>query len=110
MRVNHEYERGGALAYLAACDVHRAHVTGFCSGIDPFTDLVDEVMTQEPYASARRVPSRSNGSSPLPTSRTYWPGSSGTNRKSEPSSTDTTISLPHWQPHDDPRGTSDADH
>ena len=58
MRVNHEYERGGALAYLAAYDVHRAHVTGLCSdttGIDPFTGLVDEVMTQEPYASARRV-------------------------------------------------------
>ena len=58
MRVNHEYERGGALAYLAAYDVHRARVTGLCSdttGIEPFTDLVDEVMTQEPYASARRV-------------------------------------------------------
>ena len=58
MRVNHEYERGGALAYLAAYDVHRAHVIGLCSdatGIGPFTDLVDEVMTQEPYASARRV-------------------------------------------------------
>lgn len=58
MRVSHEYERGGALAYLAAYDVHRARVTGLCSdttGIDPFTDLVDEVMTQEPYASARRV-------------------------------------------------------
>jgi transposase len=58
MRVNHEYERGGALAYLAAYDVHRAHVIGLCSdttGIDPFTDLVDEVMTQEPYASAHRV-------------------------------------------------------
>lgn len=26
MRVNHEYHRGGALAYLAAYDVHRAHV------------------------------------------------------------------------------------
>ena len=58
MRVNHEYERGGALAYLAAYDVHRAHVIGLCSdttGIDPFTDLVDEVMTQEPCASAHRV-------------------------------------------------------
>jgi transposase len=58
MRVNHEYDRGGALAYLAAYDVHRAHVIGLCAdttGIDPFTDLVDEVMTQEPYASARRV-------------------------------------------------------
>lgn len=58
MRVNHEYDRGGALAYLAAYDVHRAHVIGLCAdttGIDPFTDLVDEVMTQEPYACARRV-------------------------------------------------------
>src|SRR5580693_8300201 len=45
-------------AYLAAYDVHRAHVTGPCSdttGTGPFTDLVDEVMTQEPYASGRRV-------------------------------------------------------
>jgi hypothetical protein len=58
MRVNHEYDRGGALAYLAAYDVHQAHVIGLCqdtTGIDPFTELVDEVMTQEPYASARRV-------------------------------------------------------
>jgi hypothetical protein len=28
MRINHEYERGGALAYLAAYDVHRARVFG----------------------------------------------------------------------------------
>ena len=58
MRVNHEYDRGGALAYLAAYDVHRARVIGLCSdttGITPFTDLVDEVMTREPYASAKRV-------------------------------------------------------
>jgi transposase len=58
MRVEHEYDRGGALAYLAAYDVHRPQVIGLCSeatGIDPFTDLVDEVMTREPYASARRV-------------------------------------------------------
>lgn len=58
MRIEHEYDRGGALAYLAAYDVHRAHLIGLCSdttGIDPFTDLVDEVMTREPYASAHRV-------------------------------------------------------
>jgi transposase len=58
MRVNHEYDRGGALAYLAAYDVHQAHVIGLCSdttGIAPFTELVDEVMTQEPCASAKRV-------------------------------------------------------
>lgn len=58
MRVNHEYDRGGALAYLAAYDIHRARVFGLCcesTGIAPFTDLVDEVMTTEPYASAQRV-------------------------------------------------------
>jgi hypothetical protein len=58
MRVNHEYDRGGALACLAAYDVRRARVIGPCpdtTGIGPFTDLVDEVMTQEPDASARRV-------------------------------------------------------
>jgi transposase len=58
MRVEHEYDRGGALAYLAAYDVHRAQVIGLCSdttGIAPFMELVEEVMTREPYASARRV-------------------------------------------------------
>ncbi|GAA3518904.1 hypothetical protein FHR32_007819 [Streptosporangium album] len=58
MRVNHTYERGGALAYLAAYDVHRARVFGHCAaktGIVPFMDLVEQVMTTEPYASARRV-------------------------------------------------------
>lgn len=58
MRVNHEYERGGALAYLAAYDVHHARVFGRCeptTGITPFMALVEQVMTQEPYASANRV-------------------------------------------------------
>ena len=58
MRVNHEYERGGALAYLAAYDVHRAQVFGRCApttGIVPFMALVAQVMTVEPYASAKRV-------------------------------------------------------
>jgi hypothetical protein len=58
MRVNHEYDRGGALAYLAAYDVHRARVFGHCAaktGIVPFMTLVEQVMTQEPYASAKRV-------------------------------------------------------
>jgi hypothetical protein len=30
MRVEHEYERGGALAYLAAWDAHRGKVVGRC--------------------------------------------------------------------------------
>jgi transposase len=58
MRVNHDYDRGGALAYLAAYDVHRARVFGRCehsTGIEPFHRLVDQVMTQEPYKSAERV-------------------------------------------------------
>jgi transposase len=58
MRVEHEYDRGGALTYLAALDVHRARVFGRCEdsgGIEPFMALVDQVMSQEPYKSAKRV-------------------------------------------------------
>jgi hypothetical protein len=58
MRVEHEYERAGALAYLAAYDVHRAQVIGRMeptTGIEPFARLVAQVMTSEPYASAKRV-------------------------------------------------------
>src|SRR6478752_5411274 len=58
MRIEHDYQRGGALAYLAAWDVHRGHVTGRCehtTGIAPFSRLVEQVMTSEPYASADRV-------------------------------------------------------
>ncbi|HEY8820955.1 MAG TPA: IS630 family transposase [Dermatophilaceae bacterium] len=58
MRVSHDYHRGGALAYLAAYDVHRAKIYGRCeatTGIAPFTALVEQVMTQDPYASADRV-------------------------------------------------------
>jgi transposase len=58
MRVNHDYDRGGALAYLAAYDVHQAQVFGQCApstGIEPFMALVEHVMTQQPYASAKRV-------------------------------------------------------
>lgn len=58
IRINHEYKRGGALAYLAAYDVHQARVFGHCSAkteIAPFMNLVEQVMTQEPNASAKRV-------------------------------------------------------
>jgi len=58
MLVESEYRRHGTLAYLAAYDVHHAHVIGRCApttGIEPFTALVAQVMTNEPYASARRV-------------------------------------------------------
>lgn len=57
-RVEFEYRRGGTLAYFAAYDVHRARVIGTIApktGIEPFARLVAQVMTAEPYASARRV-------------------------------------------------------
>lgn len=58
MRVEHEYVRKGAWAYLAAWDVHQARVFGRCehkTGIAPFGRLVRQVMSREPYRSASRV-------------------------------------------------------
>ena len=58
MRVEFEYDRGGALAYLAAWDVQRAKVFGRCestTGIVPFDRLVQQVMNQRPYRKAKRV-------------------------------------------------------
>jgi len=58
MRVNHDYDRAGAVAYLAAYDVHRGQVFGRCedsTGIEPFSRLVAQVMEHEPYKSADRV-------------------------------------------------------
>ena len=59
MRVNHDYDRGGALAYLAAYDVHHAKVFGRCeatTGIDPFMSLVDPGHDQRALRlSAKRV-------------------------------------------------------
>lgn len=58
VRVEHEYERGGAFAYLAAWDVHRAKLFGrveSTTGIEPFGRLVEQVMSVEPYRSADRV-------------------------------------------------------
>lgn len=82
MRVEHEYERGGALAYLAAWDVHRAKLFGRCeptTGIVPFGNLVEQVMTQEPYVSARRVfwildnGSSHRGAASVERLQTAWP-------------------------------------
>ena len=58
MRVEFEYERLGALAYIAAWDVHRAKIFGRCentTGISSFNKLVEQVMDSEPYKSAKRV-------------------------------------------------------
>jgi hypothetical protein len=62
-RVEHTYRRQGALTYLAALDIGRRggrapRVFGRSEpkgGIAPFDRLVRQVMTREPYASARRV-------------------------------------------------------
>jgi hypothetical protein len=57
-RVESEYERGGALQYLAAWDVRRGYVMGRCepkTGIEPFGRLVAQVLAQEPYRSAKRL-------------------------------------------------------
>ena len=46
------------MQYLAAWDVRRGYIMGRCektTGIDPFGHLVEQVMEQEPYRSARRV-------------------------------------------------------
>jgi len=58
MLVEHEYDRRGALAYLAAYDVHRAKLFGRCeskTGIEPFNRLLTQVMEQQPYCDAKRV-------------------------------------------------------
>jgi hypothetical protein len=57
-RVEHEYERGGALCYFAAWDAKRAKLFDRCDekdGIVPFDKLIEQFMTVEPYSNARRV-------------------------------------------------------
>jgi hypothetical protein len=57
-RVASDYRRHGVCAYLAAWDVHRAALFGTVVeklSIHAFDALVDQVMQQPPYATARRV-------------------------------------------------------
>jgi hypothetical protein len=57
-RIESEYDRNGALQYLAAWDVHRGIVLGRCekkTGIKPFGHLVDLVLDQQPYVDATRL-------------------------------------------------------
>jgi hypothetical protein len=56
--IEHEYERGGALQYLAAWDVRRGYVMGRCeptTGIEPFGRLIHQVLAEEPYRSGERL-------------------------------------------------------
>jgi len=57
-RVEHEYERKGALCYLAAWDARRAKLFDRCApkdGIEPFDQLIEQFMSIEPYSKAQRV-------------------------------------------------------
>src|SRR4030095_8472620 len=56
--IENEYERDGALQYLAAWDVRRGYVMGRCeltTGIEPFGRLVKQVLAEEPYRSGERL-------------------------------------------------------
>jgi transposase len=58
MRVEHEYQRAGALALLAGLDIRTGQVLGSCppaTGITPFMALVDQILSQQPYQNAKRV-------------------------------------------------------
>ena len=58
VRVEHEYVRHGALALLAALDVHTGKVfaaTPATTGIVPFMDLIGQVMSLPEYKDAPRV-------------------------------------------------------
>jgi transposase len=81
-RIEFEYRRGGTLAFFAAYDVHHARVIGHIApktGIEPFTQLVEQVMTREPYASAKRVfwvvdnGSSHNGQASVDRMQNAWP-------------------------------------
>jgi hypothetical protein len=57
-RVEAEYERGGALQYLAAWDIQQGRVMGRCepkTGIAPFGRLVEQVMAGAEYRAPFRV-------------------------------------------------------
>jgi hypothetical protein len=82
MKVEHEYRRGGALNYIAAWDINHAKIFGRCeekTGIKPFERLVSDVMSQEPYCSARRIfwivdnGSSHRGQSSINRTKEKWP-------------------------------------
>jgi hypothetical protein len=79
-RVEHEYERGGALQYLAAWDVQRGRVMGRCearTGIEPFGRLVEQVMGHPDY-------SMPHGGTDI-RSRVFWVVDNGSSHRGEAS-------------------------
>jgi hypothetical protein len=84
-RVEFEYERGGTLAYFGAYDVHSARLFGKVAdktGIVPFMELVEQVMTTEPYRSAANV---------------YWVVDNGSSHNGQRSVDRTTAAFPNAQ-------------
>ena len=116
-RVEFEYERNGTLAYLAGWDVHHANLFDWIeakTGIDPFGRLVEQVMTVEPYASARTVSwIVDNGSSPPATPRSGEWSRGGrtrarsTSRSTPPGSTRLSSTSRSCNARRSPRTTSD---
>jgi hypothetical protein len=79
-RVEHEYERGGSLQYLAAWDVQRGRVMGRCearTGIEPFGRLVEQVMGHPDY-------SMPHGGTDI-RSRVFWVVDNGSSHRGEAS-------------------------
>lgn len=86
MRVEHEYQRKGAWAYLAAWDIHQARSFGRCerkTGIRPFQRLVHR-STTAPHTAASVASSASCGAQPSWVVATWvrrwssrWPGLAG---------------------------------
>jgi hypothetical protein len=77
-RVEHEYERGGALQYLAAWDVRYGRVMGRCearTGIEAFGRLVKQVMGHPEY-------SRPFGRTDI-RSRVFWVVDNGSSHRGE---------------------------
>ena len=92
-RIEFEYDRGGALQYLAGWDVRRGYVMGRCevsTGIEPFGRLVTQVMEQQPYQSAQRV---------------FWVVDNGSSHRGEASVTRLAKGVPErdFGPYPDPR-------
>ena len=60
-RLEHEYDRRGALCYFAAWDARRAKLFDRCDekdGIAPFDKLIEQFMSVEPYSTALPIPIR----------------------------------------------------
>jgi DDE superfamily endonuclease len=82
-RVEAEYERGGALQYLAAWDVKQGRVFGRCepkTGIEPFGRLVEQVMKWPEYR---------------PPHQTFWVVDNGSSHRGEASEKRLTKAYPN---------------